>query len=140
MKKQIEVDDFCFCCGKNNEKGLQLSFSYPDKNSAETRLTIPNHFTGWKSVVHGGLLAMLLDEAMAHACISAEYFAVTAEMTIRYRNPTEVGESIRIFGKVKAVRSKIIETTGEISGSKGVIAEANARYLRVSRSSYTSGS
>ena len=137
MKKQIETDNFCFCCGKHNEKGLQLSFSYPDKGSSETRMTVPNHFTGWKSVVHGGLLAMLLDEAMAHACISAEYFAVTAEMTIRYRNPTEVGATIRVTGRVKAIRSKIIETTGEITDGQAVVAEASARYLRVSRPSYS---
>ena len=100
-------------------------------------MTIPKHFSGWKSIVHGGLLAMLLDEVMAHACISAKCFAVTAELTIRYRNPTEVGELIRITGRIKAIRSKIIETTGEITGKKGVIAEANARYLRVSRTSYS---
>ena len=57
----------CFCCGRDNERGLHLHFSYPEKGKAEATLTIPRYFSGWHDVVHGGFLSMLLDEAMATA-------------------------------------------------------------------------
>ena len=130
MSQEIERDNYCFCCGRENRQGLHLSFSYPDEETAETELTIPEHFTGWKNVVHGGLLAMLLDETMAHACISAKRYAVTAEMTVRYRKPAEVGHHIKVTGRVSGTRRQIVMTEGHIHDDRGdVVATATARYL-----------
>jgi acyl-coenzyme A thioesterase PaaI-like protein len=124
-------DNHCFCCGKDNDLGLKLEFSYPEPGTAETRCTIPGHFSGWKSTTHGGFLAMLMDEIMAHACISAGELAITAQMTVRYRNPIPTGEEILVAGRVKAQRSRIIETTAVITQKEGlVVAEAEGRFLK----------
>ncbi|HUW42394.1 MAG TPA: hypothetical protein VMV90_15410, partial [Rectinemataceae bacterium] len=70
MDTAIERDSNCFCCGKDNEKGLHLVFSYPAEGEAEATLLVPEYFSGWKRITHGGFLSMLLDEAMAHACLA----------------------------------------------------------------------
>ena len=61
---KIRNDQHCYCCGKKNERGLKLEFAYPKKGTAETSLIIPNYFTGWENLTHGGLISMLLDETM----------------------------------------------------------------------------
>ncbi len=124
-------DNLCFCCGKENDSGLKLSFNYPEPGSAETQCTVPEHFSGWRSYTHGGFLAMLMDEVMAHACISGGDLAITARMTVRYRNPIPTGEVIFIKGQVKARKSRIIETTALITQKEGlVVAEAEGRFLK----------
>jgi acyl-coenzyme A thioesterase PaaI-like protein len=123
-------DDLCFCCGKDNDRGLKLGFSYPDKGIAETTLTIPEWFSGWRRMTHGGLLSMLLDECMAHACISLHGNAITAELTVRFHTPVEVGAEVTVHARASLARSRIIDTEGTINGHSGKkIASAKARFL-----------
>ncbi|MEW6363983.1 MAG: PaaI family thioesterase [Acidobacteriota bacterium] len=128
----VELDDHCFCCGKDNQHGLRLRVEYPERGVAETSFVIPERFSGWREVTHGGLLSMLLDELMAHACISADVQAVTAEMTVRFLKPVATGTAVRIVGKVVEERSRLLNTQGWIYDPAGVtIAEGKARFVRV---------
>ena len=132
MAEQIIQDDHCFCCGKQNSRGLQLEFRYPEQGTAETECVIPAYFTGWKRMTHGGFLAMLLDETMAHACISQAVTGVTVDIQVRYLKPVEVGERIRIYGQVARVKSRIIETEADVRDEAGeVVAKASARFLKM---------
>jgi uncharacterized protein (TIGR00369 family) len=124
-------DDLCFCCGKDNDRGLKLNFSYNRFGGAETTLQIPEWFSGWQRMTHGGFLSMLLDECMAHACISRHGHAITAELTVRYHNPVEVGQEITVQATAGTARSRIIDTAGSIVDNTGKkIASANARFIR----------
>ncbi len=134
MEKNDILDDTCFCCGKANEKGLHLRFSYPGEGKSEVAFKVPDYFSGWRSVTHGGFLSMLLDEAMAHACRSEASMAVTGELSVKFQKPVQVGETIRIEGIVKEVRSRIIYTSGIIWNEKGEkAAEGKAKFLITSR-------
>lgn len=131
MKLEAVNDQHCFCCGRENDLGLKLTFSYPEPGQARTLCTIPEYFSGWRGATHGGFLAMLLDEIMAHACVSADALAVTAEMTVRYRNPVLTGETVWVYGEIEAKRSRIIEAAGRITRENGqVVAEAKGRFLK----------
>jgi len=132
MAEQIIQDDNCFCCGKQNSRGLQLQFRYPEKGKAETECIIPAYFTGWKKMTHGGFLAMLLDETMAHSCISQAVTGVTVDIQVRYLKPVEVGERIRVYGRIARVKSRIIETEADVRNEAGeVVANASARFLKM---------
>lgn len=137
MDTAIERDSNCFCCGVDNDKGLHLVFSYPGEGEAEASLRVPEYFSGWRRMTHGGFLSMLLDEAMAHACIAgavsagaAAASAVTAEMTVRFLKPVETGTQVRVAGKIVQTKGRIISTQGRIYDSDGMVAaEASARFL-----------
>ena len=139
MNARVETDGQCFCCGSQNEKGLHLTITYPEKGSAETSLEVPSWFTGWKKVTHGGFLATILDEIMAHACVGISQRAVTAEITVRYQKTVETGSRIRAVGKVQEARGRVLNTRGWIYDEEGsVAAEASARFIataHISRSS-----
>ncbi len=132
MDRPIERDSHCFCCGKDNAQGLRLTFTYPEKGAAETSLSVPEHFSGWRRVTHGGFLSMLLDEAMAHACLGTGEAAVTGEITVRFLKPVETGTSIRAVGRVEENRGRVIRTRGWIFDSSGAAAaEGTAKFLLV---------
>ena len=57
----------CFVCGESNPLGLQLRF-HADGDEVRTRFVPRPEHIGFKGVVHGGLLATLLDEIMVWAC------------------------------------------------------------------------
>ena len=130
MNGQKIRDDTCFCCGKNNEKGLHLTYTYPEEGKSRTSLTVPEYFSGWKNISHGGFLSMLLDETMAHACRGKADMAVTAEMTVKYRKPVQTGDDILLEGEVVSVRSRIIETKARIILPNGdTAAEGKAKFI-----------
>ena len=73
---------------------------------------------------------MVLDEAMAHACSSIGKSAFTAEITVRYHKPAEVGEKIYVHAKIDRQRSKIIDTSAEIYNSEDtLIAKSKAKFM-----------
>ena len=131
----ITVDNNrCFCCGIANEQGLKLKFDYPSNGKACTTLVIPDRLSGWKDIAHGGLLSMLLDEAMAHACVSGGFFAATAELSVRFLKPVKTGETIFIEAELAQKRSKLIETRGTIKNSAGEsIATGSGRFILTNR-------
>ena len=132
MSTIVELDDHCFCCGKENQHGLRLRVDYPERAAAETSFVIPGRFSGWREMTHGGLLSMVLDELMAHACISAGVQAVTAEMTVRFIKPVATGTLVRVVGKVVEERSRLLDTQGWIYDPEGgTVAEGKARFVRV---------
>jgi acyl-coenzyme A thioesterase PaaI-like protein len=132
MDATIDRDRLCFCCGADNERGLHLAITYPEKGAAESTLQVPTWFSGWKDVTHGGFLATVLDEIMAHACLAQK--AVTAEITVRYQKAVQTGSTIRIVGKVEEARGRVINTRGWVYDAEGsVAAEATARFIATNR-------
>ncbi len=128
----VARDGHCFVCGKENPQGLHLSFRHPELGRAETECLIPEHFSGWEHLTHVGLLATLLDEAMAYACLSLQGNAVTAELTVRFLKPVEVGQLVRVTGRVVETRRRVVNTEGEILGPDGqAVARGQARFLLV---------
>ena len=82
--KPIYDDDYqgCFVCGRGNSRGLGLKFSYDrDTNEAYTKFIFPEYMQGYKKIIHGGFLFMLLDEVMAKACLFNE---IQANFNFRY--------------------------------------------------------
>jgi uncharacterized protein (TIGR00369 family) len=131
MDQIVADDDRCFCCGKDNPHGLHLRFSYPGVGRARTELRIPEHFRGWREMTHGGLLAMVLDEAMAHACMSSGSMGVTAEMQVRFVKPAMIGETVQVSAEIVAARARVLEARGVIINAAGEqLARASGRFVR----------
>jgi len=129
------ASDTCFCCGKDNRQGLKLEFIYPEEGKAETAFTVPDYFSGWKNVVHGGFLSMLLDEVMAHACRGKAAMAVTGELRVKFRTPLHIGETCSIHGEVTGIRGRLIDTAGKVMNDRGeCCAEGTARFLEIKSS------
>ena len=75
----------CFVCEARNERGLQIPFFHDTERGIVTaELTLSADFSGAPTMVHGGVVLAILDEAMAWACIAvARRWAVTTETTTR---------------------------------------------------------
>jgi uncharacterized protein (TIGR00369 family) len=132
MTLNIENDRRCFCCGPDNPDGLHLEISYPAKGTAEASLVVDPRYAGWQGIAHGGLLSTVLDELMAHACISSGAKTVTAEMTTRFLKAVPVSTRVRITGTVTSERGRVVLTEGKLYDAGGdVAAEATARFVKV---------
>ncbi len=126
----LEDDRYCFACGPNNPVGLHMKVDYePDK--AHCRIVLPKEYQGWVNVVHGGVLATLLDEIMAHAVLKHAGEGVTARLNIRFRAAAEVGIPLDVSGWIEKRKKRVIEAGAEIrrASDRMLVAEAESRFL-----------
>jgi uncharacterized protein (TIGR00369 family) len=129
------IDDaHCFVCGKDNPAGLNLRWATQGRSTSAT-FSLGKTFQGWKDVVHGGILATVLDEAMTRLAWETYGGAVTAEMTVRYLKPARIGDRLTVRGSVDEARGRLIPARAEIRDSDGqVVAEATGKAIKAKQS------
>ena len=131
-KNVLEDDGMCFGCGPRNEVGLRLTFAW-DGDTYITHWTPARDHQGWADRVHGGLLALVLDEALSRAALERHGLHwVTAELTTRLRKPAAVGEALRVEARIVSVRPRLIVCEGEIRTEEDgvVVATGRAKMMR----------
>jgi uncharacterized protein (TIGR00369 family) len=120
----------CFACGKGNPHGLQLDIR-PTAEGVELLFTPPARYEGWQGIVHGGIVATLLDELCAWACSARGHESVTGRLEVRFRRPTPVGRPLRGFGRIVRERGAMLEVESRLVDENGrTLAEASARMMK----------
>jgi uncharacterized protein (TIGR00369 family) len=128
----LEDDQMCFCCGKKNEDGLQLNFELVEERKIKTQYTFPKKFQGFKDIVHGGIIATVLDEVMVNLAYRLGIVAVTASIEVRLKRPAKVGQTITFYGQVGDSEKRLVEASGQAYDAQGaLIAEATAKLMKV---------
>ncbi|MBI2830697.1 MAG: PaaI family thioesterase [Chloroflexi bacterium] len=125
----IERIDKCFGCGPNNPIGLKLKFEW-DGKTARAEFTPGEVYQGWAGIVHGGILSVMLDEAMAYAAFFEGLPSVTAEAKVKLKLPAKVGEPLVISASVTKKTRRLIESTATICLKDGtLVAEGSATQI-----------
>lgn len=128
----LEDNDMCYACGGRNEKGLRLEFVFfKQDNTIETTFVPSSYHQGWKGVVHGGVIATVLDEAMAKLVHFLGYRALTASLDIRFKDMARTMEPLKVRAEVTRLTRRLIFAKAIANREDGqVIAEADSK-LRV---------
>jgi acyl-coenzyme A thioesterase PaaI-like protein len=84
-------DGHCFGCGPLSDIGLKMRFDERPDGTVECRFSLGEAYQGWRGVAHGGIVALVLDEAMAYAAATRGLLGVTAELKMRFRKPVPLG-------------------------------------------------
>ena len=123
---------YCFVCGQRSDIGLRLEFETDsDAGSATCVTLLSKKYQGWAGYVHGGIIASMIDGAMVHACKAIGLKCVTAELSIKYRNPIPVDTEIEIVGKVIKQIPLLAYTESSIVIDGEIVANAEAKMLVV---------
>jgi len=127
---EIVSDRNCFGCGQDNEVGLKLIFrKEPGKVSSE--FVLDRKFQGYQNMLHGGIIATIMDEAMVHAAILEGLFPVTAEMTIRYIKPVYAEQRLAVEGWLAERGTRKLDAHAQLmDAATGVVcAESSAKLV-----------
>ncbi|MFH1699972.1 MAG: PaaI family thioesterase [Candidatus Zixiibacteriota bacterium] len=127
--KEIARYSGCFVCGEGNPIGLQARFYY-DGRKAISEITADERYAGYKNIIHGGILATMLDEIMIKSLLAEDLYVVTAEMTVRFKRPVYIGDKLRFEGYKTGTRGPVYLTEGKaINQNDDIIAEASGKYI-----------
>ena len=134
----FQRDDFCFACGQQNENGLQLQPT-ASEGRAVVRWTPPLHYQGYAGVLHGGVIATLLDEAMAHAALSLVGRAATAELSLQFLKPVMTGRELEVRAEVREQKRRILFVGAELIQDGELRARGEGKFLVVAPRARSSG-
>jgi uncharacterized protein (TIGR00369 family) len=125
----------CFVCGLENPFGLKLRFYEAQPGEVSAEITVPENYQGYPGVVHGGIVAAMLDEVSGRAymgCGDNPRFMFTARMEIRYRQNVPVGQPLKLVGRTGKSRGRSATASGAIYDSAGtLLAECEALLVDV---------
>ncbi len=119
----------CVICGHANSLGLRLDFSASDDGYVEARFDCGRPFEGYSGIVHGGVIASLLDGAMTNCMFARGIPALTAELTVRYRHPLVVGTSAVVRAWVERSMPPLHVLKAEIVQGGQVKATASGKFM-----------
>jgi len=109
MKRKIKnpypSEDFkCFACSPSNPIGLKLSFE-EDEEYVYARWMPGENFQGYNNVIHGGIIATLLDEVGAwYISVKLGTAGVTRTLDVEYLKPLYLSR-----GEV-TLRSRLVDS------------------------------
>lgn len=128
-----KADNPCFGCGAANARGMKLVFERNnDTRRVVGRFRFGVEYQGSNRVLHGGIIALLLDEAMGKMNGFHDVRAVTAELSVEYLRPVPVDEEITVEAEEISREGRNLLHRGEIRNASGkVLARGKGRFVVV---------
>ena len=139
MKELQPNSSDCFVCGVRNPVGLKIKFYNTEPGRVEAEYIVPEHFQGYPGIVHGGIVAAMLDEMTYRSLITDDFqrMMFTARLTIRYKKNVPVGQLLKLVGEVGKIKSRTATAYGAIYNLDGeLLAEADALLVNVPDGTY----
>lgn len=138
-------DGICFGCGPKNTHGLRIK-SYWDADNTHVIMayTPDKHFTGWPSLVYGGLISCLIDCHSNWAAMANHYRAegreagtlprldcVTGSLNVKYIRPTPMGVPLALKAHVEGEVARKTRVICDVFANDQLTASGDSIFVRV---------
>jgi acyl-coenzyme A thioesterase PaaI-like protein len=123
----------CFVCGQQNPFGLHLVFRQEDRSIVADFLPRAEH-QGFPGILHGGIVAAVLDEALGRTSLLGMHpaWTMTGRLEIRYRRHVPYGPLLRVRATLEGERRRMLQARGVLTlaeDEQTVLAEAGGIFL-----------
>lgn len=119
----------CVLCGPHNPWSLGLEFQADPDGSVQTTFRGHERLQGYEGILHGGVIASLLDAAMTHCLFHHGVHAVTAALDIRFKEAVPLKVPLLVRAHPRSMRPSLFRLEAEIIWEDRVLASAEARFM-----------
>jgi acyl-coenzyme A thioesterase PaaI-like protein len=116
-------------CGADNQRGLNLAFRRGDDGWVEATLDSDDSLQGYARLMHGGIIALLLDAAMTNCLFAYGCAGVTATMEVKFRQPVGVDAPVHVRARLIRSASSAHQLRAELLQADRVKATATALFV-----------
>ncbi len=120
----------CFVCGQDNPIGLRLRFVH-DGDGVRAEFTPSDLHVGYEGLVHGGILAALIDDALANVWFTRGAEAVTAKIEVRFRQEARPGERLIVTAAPTGRRGGMMTARAQVVRGDGAVVADGTGILAV---------
>jgi acyl-coenzyme A thioesterase PaaI-like protein len=100
-----------------------------DERGGSGEVVVGTLFQGGPGLVHGGVIALLIDHAMGCVAASPERPAMTVSLTLRYRRPTPIEVPLTVSVSLDEIAGRQLHLSATVSAGGQVTVEADAVFL-----------
>ncbi len=127
----------CFACGQRNPYGLHMIFQQ-DGDSIMCDFMPQVEHQGFPGIIHGGIVASVLDEALNRTSMlgNPPAWTMTGRLEVRYRRNVPYGPLLRVRAKLKSQRGRLLTATGILTLAEDeamVLAEAQGTFMALTQ-------
>lgn len=122
----------CFVCGDRHENPLALGLKFILQDGLVRASFVPQReHAGYPGIVHGGIVASLLDEASSWvASATAQAFCLTRSLEVEFLRPAKVGEPLTVLARVESQQGRFLEVRAQVEDREGrVLAQSWGSFL-----------
>jgi acyl-coenzyme A thioesterase PaaI-like protein len=127
---QADAHPFCLVCSGSNPFGLALDFEVEADGGVTTSFFANPTLEGYPGLLHGGMVASLLDGAMTNCLFAHKVVALTAELQVRYREPVRIGREILLRAWMEKSHAPLYLMRAELKQEDCVRATASAKFMQ----------
>ena len=129
-KMRDRVHPRCVVCGPSNNAGLRLEFMASGLGEVSARFDCAADYEGYSGILHGGVVATLVDGAMTNCLFAQGVPAVTAGLTVRFRHPVVTGVPATVRAWIERSSSARHVLRAEIVQGAQIKTTAVGRFLQ----------
>jgi acyl-CoA thioesterase len=89
---------------------------------AKVKLELKKEFLNWENMIHGGVIATLLDQAFGCACNTLENIHVAIQMNIHFLAAPSVGDTIY-------AESRVLRAGKKVGASEMTVCDADGKTI-----------
>ncbi len=121
----------CFICGRDNPVGLYMTFYDNGENEVYSDYTVADHYQGYPGVVHGGIVAAMLDEVVGRVAMIKDHhhLMMSVKLEVKYRHPVPTETPLKVVGRIVHLRGRLGKAVGELYLPNGTIAAESVMTL-----------
>ncbi|NJL50328.1 MAG: PaaI family thioesterase [Blastochloris sp.] len=123
----------CLLCGSDNPLSLKLQFTPVGADAVSGSFVCRDVLQGYEGMVHGGVIAALLDSAMTHCLFHYGIEALTADLRIRYRHPLSCRARAEISARLVKITPPLYRLAAELKVGETLIARAAGAFIDAAR-------
>ena len=127
---QAEAHPFCFVCSASNSLGLALRYAPQPDGSVSANFLGHCALEGYSGILHGGLIATLLDGAMTNCLFARGIRGLTAELKVRYHESVVSSEEVFLRAWLEDDAHELFQLRAELKQGGVVKASATGKFMK----------
>jgi uncharacterized protein (TIGR00369 family) len=124
-----KIHDTCLLCGSKNPTGLKLAFKLDADGSVLANFKPQIRLEGYKGYLHGGIIASLLDSAMANCLFARGVIGFTAELNIKYKSPVKCDRTLTVTAKITKAYPPLYYISAKVVQDNKITVTADAKFM-----------
>jgi len=120
----------CLICGDLNPQSFGLRFSIRENGSVHAVFNTRLMHQGYDGILHGGVIASLIDAAMTHCLFGQGIEAVTADLQVRFLQVVPCDQLIEVQAEFVERRSPLFRLRAELTLDDCVLARGHAKFIQ----------
>ena len=119
----------CVACSPSNPRGLKLDFHLLTDGSVSADFNCGSQYQGYAGILHGGVITMILDEAMTNCLFAHKCVAITGDLRVRFRHPVAAEQQATVRAWITRSSPPFYELKAEIIRNDKVKTIATGKFM-----------